>query len=59
MELVLSEALGARIDDGVGVVGTILNSNPMPQAWLTRFRFGRTVSQHVVDALQGRFAANP
>ena len=56
MELVLSEALGARIDDGVGV-GTILNSDPMPRAWLTRF--GRTVSQHVVDALYGRFAAKP
>ena len=56
MELVLSEALSARIDDGVGV-GTILNSDPMPRAWLTRF--GRTVSQHVVDALQGRFAAKP
>ena len=56
-EAVLSNATnGAVIGDGVGI-GTITNSDLMPAAWLGRF--GRTVSQQVVAALQGRFAANP
>ena len=42
------------IADGVGV-GTIRNSDPIPAAWLGRF--GRTVSQQVVDAVRGRFKA--
>ena len=42
------------IADGVGV-GTIRNSDPIPAAWLGRF--GRTVSQQVVDAVRGRFNA--
>ena len=32
--------------------GTIQNSDPMPKAWIARF--GRTVSDHVIDAIQGR-----
>ena len=44
------------IADGVGV-GTISNSDPIPGAWLGRF--GRTVSQQVVDAVRGRFKAAP
>ena len=56
-EALLSNATnGAVIGDGVGI-GTITNSDLMPAAWLSRF--GRTVSQQVVAALQGRFAANP
>ena len=47
---------GVGIADGVGV-GTIVNSDPMPAAWLGRF--GRTVSQQVVDAVRGRFKAAP
>ena len=45
-----------EIADGVGV-GTIRNSDPIPAAWLGRF--GRTVSQQVVDAVTGRFKAAP
>ncbi|WP_025781933.1 autotransporter outer membrane beta-barrel domain-containing protein [Candidatus Synechococcus spongiarum] len=45
-----------EIADGVGI-GTIRNSDPMPAAWLGRF--GRTVSQQVVDGVKGRFKAAP
>ena len=45
---------GAVITDGVAV-GTILNDDPLPKAW--HLRFGRTVSQQVVDALQNRFSS--
>ena len=55
-QLVLSNAQGARIADGMGV-GAILNTDPLPAAWLVRF--GRTVSQQVMDALQGRLTARP
>ncbi|MYI87185.1 MAG: hypothetical protein F4074_01020, partial [Synechococcus sp. SB0672_bin_10] len=55
-QLVLSSPRGARIADAVGV-GTIVNTDVMPAAWLSRL--GRTVSQKVVDALQDRFAAPP
>ncbi len=36
-------------------VGTIENSDAMPQAWLARF--GRTVAEQVIEAVEGRFAA--
>ena len=45
---------GVRIVDGVGV-GTILNSDPMPKAWLARF--GRTVAEQALDGIAGRMAA--
>ena len=45
---------GAVIGDGVGM-GTIVNSDPIPAAWLGRF--GRTVSHQVVEGIQGRFTA--
>ena len=32
--------------------GTIRNADPMPKAWIVRF--GRTVSSHVIDAIQTR-----
>ena len=35
--------------------GTIENSDPMPKAWIARF--GRTVSDHVIDAIQARLRA--
>ena len=35
--------------------GTITNSDPMPQAWLARF--GRTVADQVLDAVEGRMTA--
>ena len=51
LTLTLSNATGARIRDGEGT-GTIVNSDPIPRAWLARF--GRTVAGHVVDAISGR-----
>ena len=36
-------------------VGTIENTGPMPRAWLARF--GRTVAEQVIDAVEGRFSA--
>ena len=51
--LVLSDASGARIADGVGV-GTIVNDGPLQREWLSRF--GRTVAGQMVEALEGRLA---
>ncbi len=51
LELVLSNAVGANIDDGVAL-GTIVNSDPLPQAWLARF--GRGLAQQVVDGVSMR-----
>ncbi len=45
---------GARIADGVAV-GTIVNSDPMPAAWLARF--GRTAAEQALDGIAGRIAA--
>ena len=50
--LVLSNASGARIADAEAV-GTIDNSDPLPQAWLARF--GRTASDHALQAIEGRW----
>ena len=51
MTLSLSNATGARISDA-SATGTITNSDPMPQAWITRL--GRTVGSQVVDAVTAR-----
>ena len=56
MKLVLSNPSGARIRDGEAT-GTIENSDPIPQAWLARF--GRTVADHVVDAIGERLKGSP
>ena len=53
-EFVLSDAKGAVIGDGVAV-GTIVNDDPMPAAWLARF--GRTVAEQALDGIAGRMAA--
>ena len=60
-ELVLFDAavngppgVAVSIADGVAV-GTIENSDPMPQAWLGRF--GRTVAQQALDGIASRLAA--
>ena len=45
---------GVKVVDSVGV-GTIVNSDPMPKAWLARF--GRTVAEHALDGIAGRMAA--
>ncbi len=54
-EVVLhSPSAGVGIADGVAV-GTIVNSDPMPAAWLARF--GRTVAEQALDGIAGRMAA--
>ncbi|MDE0408577.1 MAG: hypothetical protein OXN81_12015, partial [Alphaproteobacteria bacterium] len=53
-EFVLSDAKGAVIGDGVAV-GTIVNDDPMPAAWLARF--GRTVAEQALDGIAARMAA--
>lgn len=39
------------------VSGTIRNSDPMPRQWISRF--GRTVADQVIDAVEGRMTASP
>ena len=52
MRLVLSNARGAAITDAEAT-GTINNTDPMPKSWLARF--GRTASDHVVQAIADRW----
>ena len=52
--LVLSNPVGVRIADGEAT-GTIRNADAMPRAWLARF--GRTVAEQVLDAVEGRMRA--
>ena len=47
----LSSAAGALLGDAEAT-GTIVNSDPMPKAWITRF--GRTVAAQTVDAIGAR-----
>ena len=54
MTLELSNASGAHIIDHEAT-GTIENSDLMPQAWLGRF--GRTVAEQVLDAVEARMQA--
>ena len=54
MVLRLSNPVGARIADGEAT-GTIENTDLMPRAWLSRF--GRTVADQVLDAVEGRMRA--
>ena len=51
MTLTLGDATGAIIADDVAT-GTIVNNDPVPQAWLARF--GRTVAGQVIEAVEGR-----
>ena len=51
MTLRLSDPVGAWLADREAV-GTIRNTDLMPQAWLARF--GRTVADQVIDAVEGR-----
>ena len=55
LTLALSNPSGAWIDDGVAT-GTIINTDPIPQAWIARF--GRTVADQVLDAVRGRMTAS-
>ena len=56
LTLVLSNPSGAYIEDGEAT-GTIENSDYMPQAWLGRF--GRTVADQVLDAVEERIRSAP
>ena len=56
MTLTLSNATGAVIADGEAT-GTITNAGPMPQAWISRF--GRTVADQVLDAVETRLRSEP
>ena len=52
----LSNARNARLENGMAT-GTIRHSDPVLQAWLSRF--GRTVGTHVVDAVGTRLRGAP
>ena len=52
--VVLTEAEGGIIADELAT-GTIINSDPMPAAWLARF--GSTVAEQALDGVTGRIAA--
>ena len=54
LTLTLSSPSGAYLADGVAT-GTITNTYHMPQAWIARF--GRTVADQVLDAVDGRLRA--
>ena len=54
LKLTLSNATGAHIAVAEAT-GTIMNSDPLQQAWLARF--GRTVAGHVLDAVDARLKA--
>ena len=56
MTLVLSSATGAAIARAEAV-GTIRNNGPIPKAWIARF--GRTVAEQVLEAIEGRMRAAP
>ena len=51
LTLALSAPFGATLADGEAT-GTIVNTGPIPQAWITRF--GRTVALQAVDAIGER-----
>ena len=50
-----SGVAGIWISDDEGIA-TIANDDAMPRAWLARF--GRTVAEQVVEAVEGRFSAS-
>ena len=55
MTLTLSGPTSGRIGDGTAT-GTVTNDDPMPQAWAARF--GRTVAEQVLDAVESRMRAS-
>ncbi len=56
MTLTLSNPSGAYLADAEAT-GTITNTDHMPQAWLARF--GRTVAEQVIDAVEDRIRSAP
>ena len=51
LTLTLSSPFGAQIGDGTAT-GTIVNTDPIPKEWIARF--GRTVAEQVIDAVEAR-----
>ena len=56
LTLVLTNASNAQIHDGEAL-GIIVNSDPIPSAWLARF--GRAASDHVAQAVARRLERGP
>ena len=56
LTLMLTNASNAQIHDGQAL-GIIVNSDPMPAAWLARF--GRASSDHVTQAIARRLERGP
>ena len=56
LEFKLSNPTGAHIEDAIAT-GTIMNTDPMPLAWLSRF--GREAASHVANAVEMRIRAAP
>ena len=56
LTLILTNASNARIHDGEAL-GIIVNSDPIPSAWLARF--GRAASDHVAQAVARRLERGP
>ena len=56
LTLKLRNPVGARIADNEAV-GTIHNNGAIPKAWIARF--GRTVAEQVLVAVEGRMRATP
>ena len=54
LALTLSRPFGTQLSHAQAT-GTIANTDPMPRAWLARF--GRTVAEHVVEAVDERLTA--
>ena len=54
LRFVVFRPFGVEIVDGMAV-GTIVNTGPIPQAWLARF--GRAAAEHVLEGVEERFSA--
>ena len=54
MTLTLSGPYGATVADGTAT-GTISNTGAIPKAWIARF--GRTVAEQAIEAVEARFEA--
>ena len=54
LTLTLSDPFGAQLADGTAT-GTIANTDPIPKAWIARF--GRTVAEQVLEAVEARMRA--
>ncbi len=54
LTLTLSHPFGAQLADATAT-GTIVNTDPIPKAWIARF--GRTVAEQVIEAVEARMQA--